>query len=71
MQANFDMRHIRFHQYRIQVIEKWPASLEKEAALSAASAALLQETSYQSEKRRMAFGNSTACFSGMRQTAGR
>ena len=50
MQAEFDMRQIRFHQYRMQVIEQWPEGIEKQAALSAARAVLVREAVCETEK---------------------
>ena len=50
MNTEFDMREIRFHQYRMQIIEKWPESSEKHAALSAARAVLVREVAYETEK---------------------
>ncbi len=50
MNAEFDMREIRFHQYRMQIIENWPESSEKQAALSAARAVLVREVVFETEK---------------------
>jgi hypothetical protein len=50
MHTEFDMREIRFHQYRMQVIERWPDGADKQAALSAARAVLLREAVFETEK---------------------
>ena len=41
---------IRFQQYRIQVVEMWPESLQKQSTLAAAQAALEREVAYTREK---------------------
>jgi hypothetical protein len=50
MHAEFNMSQIRFEQYRMQVIERWPESIEKQAALSAAQAVLVREVVFQTER---------------------
>ena len=50
MHTEFKMSQIRFEQYRMQVIERWPDSIEKKAALSAAQAVLVREVVFETEK---------------------
>lgn len=56
MNAEFDMREIRFHQYRMQIIQNWPESSEKQAALAAARAVLVREVVFETEKCVSALG---------------
>jgi hypothetical protein len=41
------MAHSGYHRYRIEVIQQWPDSPEKQAALASAMAALERELSYE------------------------